>query len=199
MAVDAADVKKLRGITGAGILECKQALEGSDGDFDKAADILKKKGFAKAAKKLDRATNEGRIGSYIHSNGKIGTLVEIGCETDFVAKNESIQQLLKDLCMQVAATNPVAISREDLSEELIEEQKDIFKRSANKKPPEIVEKIVTGKMEDFYKEKCLLEQSFVKDNTQTINDLITSRIASLGENLRVCRFIRFELGMQNMQ
>jgi elongation factor Ts len=199
MAVDAADVKKLREITGAGILECKQALEGSGGDFDKAAVILKKKGFAKAAKKLDRATNEGRIGSYIHSNGKIGTLVEISCETDFVAKNESIQQLLKDLCMQVAATNPIAISREDLPKELIEEQKDIFKRSANNKPPEIVEKIITGKMEDFYKEKCLLEQSFVKDNTQTINDLITSGIASLGENLRISRFIRFELGMQNIQ
>lgn len=199
MAVDAADVKKLREITGAGILECKQALEGSGGDFDKAAVILKKKGFAKAAKKLDRATNEGRIGSYIHSNGKIGTLVEVSCETDFVAKNESIQQLLKDLCMQVAATNPIAISREDLPKELIEEQKDIFKRSANNKPPEIVEKIITGKMEDFYKEKCLLEQSFVKDNTQTINDLITSGIASLGENLRISRFIRFELGMQNIQ
>lgn len=186
MAVGAADVKKLREMTGAGILECKQALEGSQGDFGKAAEILKKKGFAKAAKKLSRSTGEGRIGSYIHSNGKIGALVEINCETDFVAKNELIQQLLKDLCMQVAATNPISIAREDIPKDIVEKQKEIFSESVDGKPVD---------MEVFFKEKCLLEQSFIKDNTQTVKDLITSKIANLGENIKINRFVRFELGV----
>ncbi|HHT9126221.1 MAG TPA: translation elongation factor Ts [Candidatus Brocadiia bacterium] len=194
MAVEAADVKKLREMTGAGVLECKQALEETCGDFGKATDILKKKGFAKAAKKLTRSTNEGRIGAYIHSNGKIGTLVEINCETDFVARNELVQQLLKDLCMQVAATNPISISREDIPEETLERQKEVFKQSVGNKPANIAEKIISGKMEEFFKEKCLLEQPFIKDNSQSVRDLITGKIANLGENIKVNRFVRFEIG-----
>ncbi|MBI2559976.1 MAG: translation elongation factor Ts [Planctomycetes bacterium] len=194
MAVEAADVKKLREMTGAGVLECKQALEETCGDFGKATDILKKKGFAKAAKKLTRSTNEGRIGAYIHSNGKIGTLVEINCETDFVARNELVQQLLKDLCMQVAATNPISISREDIPEETLERQKEVFKQSVGNKPANIAEKIISGKMEEFFKEKCLLEQPFIKDNAQSVRDLITGKIANLGENIKVNRFVRFEIG-----
>ncbi|MGR3309434.1 MAG: translation elongation factor Ts [Candidatus Brocadiales bacterium] len=195
MAVGAADVKKLREMTGAGVLECKQALEESQGDFGKATDILKKKGFAKAAKKLSRSTGEGRIGSYIHSNGKIGALVEINCETDFVAKNELIQQLLKDLCMQVAATNPISVTREDIPKDVVEKQKEIFSESVDGKPADIVEKIINGKMEGFFKDKCLLEQPFIKDNTQTVKDLITGKIANLGENIKINRFARFELGV----
>lgn len=194
MAVEAIDVKKLREITGAGVLECKQALEETCGDFGKATDILKKKGFAKAAKKLTRSTNEGRIGAYIHSNGKIGTLVEINCETDFVARNELVQQLLKDLCMQVAATNPISISREDIPGDVVEKQKEFFRQSVGNKPTNIAEKIISGKMEEFFKEKCLLEQPFIKDNSQTVRDLITGKIANLGENIRVNRFVRFEIG-----
>lgn len=194
MAVGTADVKKLREMTGAGVLECKQALEESHGDFEKATDVLKIKGSAKAAKKLTRTTSEGRIGAYIHSNGKIGALVEINCETDFVAKNELIQHLLKDMCMQVAATNPISISREDMPEDIIEREKNIFIQSVDGKPADIVEKIVNGKMEAFFKENCLLEQPFIKDNSQTVKDLITSRVANLGENIKVGRFARFEVG-----
>ena len=194
MAVEAEDVKKLREITGAGVLECKQALEESLGDFGKAADVLKKKGFAKAAKKLTRSTGEGRIGAYIHSNGKIGALVEINCETDFVARNELIQQLLKDLCMQVAATNPISVSREDIPKDIVEKQHELFKQSIDNKPADIVEKIINGKMDEFFKEKCLLEQSFIKDTSQTVKDLITGRIANLGENIKVNRFARFAVG-----
>lgn len=194
MAVEAVDVKKLREITGAGVLECKQALEESSGDFGKAADVLKKKGFAKAAKKVTRSTNEGRIGAYIHSNGKIGTLVEINCETDFVARNELVQQLLKDLCMQVAATNPVSVSREDIPKDIVERQKEVFRQSVDNKPADIAEKIINGKMEEFFKEKCLLEQPFIKDGSQTIKDLITGKIANLGENIKVSRFVRFGIG-----
>lgn len=194
MAVEAADVKKLREITGAGVLECKQALEESLGDFGKAADVLKKKGFAKAAKKLTRSTSEGRIGAYIHSNGEIGALVEINCETDFVARNELIQQLLKDLCMQVAATNPISVSREDIPKDIVEKQHEIFKQSIDNKPADIVEKIINGKMDEFFKEKCLLEQPFIKDTSQTVKDLITGKIANLGENIKVNRFARFAVG-----
>lgn len=194
MAVEALDVKKLREITGAGVLECKQALEESRGDFEKAADVLKKKGFAKAAKKLTRSTNEGRIGAYIHSNGKIGALVEVNCETDFVARNELVLQLLKDLCMQVAATNPISVSREDIPKDTIERQKEVFRQSVDNKPADIAEKIINGKMDEFFKEKCLLEQQFIKDGSQTVKDLVTAKIANLGENIRVNRFVRFEVG-----
>ncbi|MFQ5956463.1 MAG: translation elongation factor Ts [Candidatus Brocadiales bacterium] len=194
MPVDSESIKTLRERTGAGILDCKNALEKTGGDFDKAAEMLRKKGYRVAEKKGARTTNEGRVGSYIHFNGKIGVLVEVNCETDFVAKNEVVEQLLKDLCMQVAATNPLAVSKEDVPAGVVEEKKAEFQRAASDKPPQIVEKIIQGKLEAFYKEKCLLEQPFIKDEDQTVRDIVTASIAKLGENLRVNRFTRFEVG-----
>ncbi len=194
MSVDAGNVKTLREKTGAGILDCKSALEKTGGDLDKAAEILRKKGHRIAEKKGTRATNEGRIGSYIHFNGKIGVMVEANCETDFVAKNELVEQLLKDLCMQVAATNPLAVSKEDLPAELVETKEGEFKRSAEGKPAGVVEKIVQGKLNAFYKEQCLMAQPFIKDDSQTVGDVVTACIAKLGENIRIRRFARFEVG-----
>ncbi|MFQ5861560.1 MAG: translation elongation factor Ts [Candidatus Brocadiales bacterium] len=194
MPVDTESIKTLREKTGAGILDCKNALEKTGGDFDRAAEILRKKGYRVAEKKGTRATNEGRVGSYIHFNGRIGVLVEVNCETDFVAKNETVEQLLRDLCMQIAATNPLALSREDVPAEIVDEKKAEFQRAVSDKPPQMVEKIVQGKLEAFYKEKCLLEQPFIKDESQTVRDIITACIAKLGENVRVNRFARFEVG-----
>lgn len=191
---DISSITKLRELTGAGILECKSALDEVKGDFEKALEIIKKKGFAKAAKKEQRATVEGRIGSYIHTNGKLGVLVELNCETDFVAKNDVFQQFLKDLCMQVAATKPIAVKREDIPAHIIEEQKKIFMEDAKGKPENIAEKITLGKIENFYKEKCLLEQTFIKDTTKTIKDLLIANIAKIGENIKINRFARFEVG-----
>ncbi|MEE9487864.1 MAG: translation elongation factor Ts [Candidatus Brocadiales bacterium] len=194
MSVDAGSVKTLREKTGAGILDCKSALEKTGGDLGKAAEILRGKGHRIAEKKGTRATNEGRIGSYIHFNGKIGVMVEVNCETDFVAKNELVEQLLKDLCMQVAATNPLAVSKEDLPAEVVETKEGEFKRAAEGKPAGIVEKIVQGKLNAFYREQCLMEQPFIKDDTQTMGDVVTACIAKLGENVRIRRFTRFEVG-----
>ncbi len=194
MSVDAGSVKTLREKTGAGILDCKSALEKTGGDLDKAAEILREKGHRIAEKKGTRTTNEGRIGSYIHFNGKIGVMVEVNCETDFVAKNELVEQLLKDLCMQVAATNPLAVSKEDLPAEVVETKEGEFKRAAEGKPAGIVEKIVQGKLNAFYREQCLMEQPFIKDDTQTMGEVVTACIAKLGENIRIRRFTRFEVG-----
>ncbi|MBI5308814.1 MAG: elongation factor Ts [Planctomycetes bacterium] len=191
---DLSSITKLREQTGAGILECKSALDDVKGDFEKALEIIKKKGIAKAAKKEQRTTAEGRVGSYIHTNGKLGVLVELNCETDFVAKNEVYQQFLKDLCMQVAATKPLAVKREDIPGHVIEEHKKIFMEETKGKPANIVEKIATGKLESFYKERCLLEQPFIKDNTKTIQDLLIAIIAKIGENIKINRFVRFEVG-----
>jgi len=191
---DISSITKLRGSTGAGILECKSALEEVKGDYEKALEIIRKKGIIKAAKKEQRTTAEGRIGTYIHTNGKLGVMVELNCETDFVARNEVFQQFLKDICMQVAATNPVAIRREDIPGQIIEEQKKMFMEETKGKPANITEKIVAGKMENFFKEKCLLEQQFIKDNTKTIQDLLIANIAKIGENMKINRFVRFEVG-----
>lgn len=191
---DTASITKLREQTGAGILECKNALDDVQGDLEKALEIIKKKGVAKAAKKEQRVTTEGRIGTYIHTNGKLGVMVELNCETDFVAKNEIFQQLLKDVCMQAAATKPIAIRREDIPAHIVEEQKKVFMEEAKGKPAHIVEKITSGKMDSFYKERCLLEQPFIKDNTQTIQDLLVASIAKIGENIKINRFVRFEVG-----
>jgi len=191
---DISSITKLRGSTGAGILECKSALEEVKGDYEKALEIIRKKGIIKAAKKEQRTTAEGRIGTYIHTNGKLGVMVELNCETDFVARNEVFQQFLKDICMQVAATNPVAIRREDIPGQIIEEQKKISMEETKGKPANITEKIVAGKMENFFKEKCLLEQQFIKDNTKTIQDLLIANIAKIGENMKINRFVRFEVG-----
>jgi len=191
---DILSITKLRESTGAGILECKSALEEVKGDYEKALEIIRKKGIIKAAKKEQRTTAEGRIGTYIHTNGKLGVMVELNCETDFVARNEVFQQFLKDICMQVAATNPVAIRREDIPGQIIEEQKKMFMEETKGKPANITEKIVAGKMENFFKEKCLLEQQFIKDNTKTIQDLLIANIAKIGENIKINRFVRFEVG-----
>ncbi|MDN3513595.1 MAG: elongation factor Ts [Candidatus Brocadia sp.] len=191
---DTSSIMKLREQTGAGILECKSALDEVKGDFEKAMEIIKKKGIAKAAKKEQRVTTEGRIGTYIHTTGKLGVMVELNCETDFVAKNEVFQQLLKDICMQVAAAKPIAIKREDVPNQIAEEQKKIFMEDVKGKPANIVEKIIVGKMDSFYKEKCLLEQPFIKDNTRTIQDLLVANIAKIGENIKINRFVRFEIG-----
>ncbi len=194
MAIDASSIKELRNQTGAGILDCKNALEKSNGVFEKAAEFLRKKGLAKAAKKDSHGTPEGRIGSYIHTNGKIGALVEINCETDFVAENEIFTNLIKDLCMQVAATDPISVSREDIAQEIIEDQRKGYQEEFKDKPSNIRGKIVEGKMENFYKEKCLLGQSFIKDNDRTVKDLLDNAKAKFGENIRINRFVRFKIG-----
>lgn len=191
---DIASITKLRELTGAGILECKNALNDVKDDFDKALEIINKKGFAKAAKKEQRVTSEGRIGTYIHTNGKLGVMVEMNCETDFVAKNDVFQQFLKDVCMQVAATKPVAVKREDIPVHIIEEKKKLFIEEVKGKSADIAEKIIKGKMESFYKEKCLLEQPFIKDDTKTVQDLLIANIAKIGENIKINRFVRFEVG-----
>ena len=194
MPVDKENIKTLREKTGAGVLDCKNALEKTGGDFDRATEILRKKGHHVAEKKSSRTTKEGRIGSYIHFNGKVGVMVEVNCETDFVARNDLVEQLLKDLCMQVAATNPMAVCREDVDPQVVEEKKAEFQREVSDKPAEIIEKVISSRLEAFYKEKCLLEQPFIKDDSQTVGDVLTACIAKLGENLKVNRFARFEVG-----
>ena len=194
MAIDASSIKELRNQTGAGILDCKNALEKSNGVFEKAAEFLRKKGLAKAAKKDSRGTPEGRIGSYIHTNGKIGVLVEMKCETDFVAKNEIFTNLIKDICMQVAATDPISVSKEDIAQEIVEDQRKSYQGEFQDKPSNVKEKIIEGKMENFYKEKCLLVQPFIKDNNQTVKDLLDNAKAKFGENIRIDRFVRFKIG-----
>lgn len=194
MAIDASNVKKLREQTGAGVLDCKNALEKSDGDFEKAAESLRKKGLAKAAKKDSRGTPEGRVDSYIHTNGKIGVLIEVNCETDFVARNDVFAELVKALCMQIAATNPISTSRETISQETIEKEKKSYSEDFKDKPDNVRDKIIGGKMENFYKENCLLDQIFIKDNDQTVGDLLKNAIAKLGENIKINRFARFAIG-----
>ncbi|GJQ59352.1 MAG: elongation factor Ts [Candidatus Scalindua sp. AMX11] len=193
MKVDAASVKKLREQTGAGVLDCKKALDKTNGVFETAAELLREKGFAKAAKKDSRGTPEGKIGSYIHTTGKIGAMVEVKCETDFVANNDVFTDFVKNCCMQVAATDPVSVGREAIAKDLVEKQKEIFEEEFKDKPSDVRDKIVEGKLENFYKEKCLLEQPFVKNGDQTINDLLKGAIAKLGENIRISRFVRFHV------
>jgi elongation factor Ts len=198
MAISAQMVKALREKTGAGMMDCKKALEACNGDEEKAIAWLREKGLAKAQKKAGRATSEGWIGSYIHSNGKIGVLVELKCETDFVARNEKFLALAKDLAMQIAATNPVCVRPEDLPEDLIAKEKEIYLKQAKEegKPEHIAEKIVEGRLKKYYKEVCLLEQPFIKDDSKTIKDLINEAIAVLGENIQIGRFSRLALGAE---
>ncbi len=195
MSVTAEMVKKLREQTGAGMMDCKKALTEANGDFDKAVDILRKKGLAAAAKKAGRATSEGLIGSYVHMD-KIGVLVEVNCETDFVARTDDFRQLVKDIAMHIAAANPRYLSREDVPSDVIEKEKDIYRDQIKGKPEHVIEKILEGKLEKFYSENCLLEQIFVKDPDQkkTIKDLVNEMIVKLGENIVVKRFVRFQLG-----
>lgn len=189
-------VKELRTITGAGMMDCKKALVETGGDKEKAINILREKGLSSAGKRAGRITSQGIIDSYIHLGGKVGVLVEVNCETDFVGKNEEFRSFVRDICLQVAATNPTYLSREDVPEDAIENEKEILRKQALRegKPEKIVEKIVSGRIEKYFTENCLLEQSFVKDQDLTINDLLKEKISKIGENIVVRRFIRFEMG-----
>ena len=194
MAIEASSVRELRDRTSAGFLDCKNALEEANGDFEKAGEILRKKGLAKAMKKGSRGTPEGRVGSYIHTNGKLGVLIEVNCETDFVAKNDVFADLVKDLCMQIAATDPMAVSSETVPQEMIDRERKAYNEEFKDKPDNVRDKIIDGKMESFYKEVCLINQPFVKDNDQTIEDLLKNAITKLGENIKISRFARFAIG-----
>jgi len=196
VAISATTVKELREQTGAGIMQCKRALEETEGDLEKAIKILREQGLKAASKKSTRSTSEGLIGSYIHFGGKIGVLVEVKCETDFVARTGEFQQLTKDIAMHIAALNPRYLKREDIPDGVRQEELEIYKVQAKEtgKPDNILEKIATGKLEKFYQSVCLLEQSFVKDEGQTIQDLLNESIAKMGENIQISRFIRYELG-----
>ncbi len=190
----ASDVKVLREKTGVGIMECKNALKEANGDFDKAVEILRKKGIAVAQKKASRATNEGRITSYIHMGGKIGVMVEVGCETDFVAKNDDFIEFTKNIAMHIAAANPAYLSREDVPADYIEKEKSIFMEQIKDKPENVKEKIVSGKVDKMMEEICLLEQKYVKDDKLKVKDYVTEIIAKIGENIAIRRFVRYALG-----
>lgn len=196
MAVTAKMVQELRGKTGAGIMDCKKALIETDGDIEKAIDALRKKGLASAAKKAGRVTSEGTVSSYIHGGGKLGVLVEVNCETDFVALTEQFQQLVKDVAMHIAASNPLYVKREDVPAEVIEKEREIYTAQfANSgKPEQVVAKIVDGKLDKYFADVCLYEQQFVKDTDKTIQQLVTESIAQLGENINIRRFARFVMG-----
>ncbi|MEO6165162.1 MAG: translation elongation factor Ts [Candidatus Binatia bacterium] len=196
MEVTASLVKELREKTGAGMMDCKKALAETAGDLPKAVDYLRQKGLAAAVKKADRVATDGAIGAYVHAGGKLGVLVEINCQTDFVARTAEFQNLLKDVAMQVAATNPRCVRREEVSADEFEREKVIYRQQAleSGKPEKVVEMIVQGKMEKFYSEVCLLEQSFVKDPDKKVSDVIADAIARLGENIQVRRFARYHLG-----
>jgi len=195
MNITADSVKELREQTGAGLMDCKKALTEAGGSIENAVDILRQKGLAMAAKKASREASEGVIGSYIHMD-KIGVLVEVNCETDFVAKTDDFRRLVKDIAMHIAASNPFYLKREDIQPDVIEKEKNIYAAQITNKPPHVVEKIVEGKLEKFYTDFCLLEQIFVKDTEQKkkVKDIITETVAKLGENIIVKRFVRFQLG-----
>jgi elongation factor Ts len=187
-------VSTLREKTGAGLLDCKKALTEANGDLEQAETILRKKGVASAAKKAGRTANEGLVESYIHLGGKVGVLIEVNCETDFVAKTDEFKTFCRDLCLQIAAASPLYVSREDVPEAELTKEREIAAAQAAGKPPAAVQKIVEGKLEKYYSTVCLLEQPFVKNPDQTIKDLLTSKIAKLGENMLVRRFVRFQVG-----
>ncbi|AIH03579.1 MULTISPECIES: translation elongation factor Ts [Thermodesulfobacterium] len=189
-------IKQLRERTAAGFSDCKKALEEAGGDIEKAIDILRKKGLAIAAKRAGKATTEGVVAAYIHSNKKIGVLVEVNCETDFVARTEEFQQFAHDIAMQIAATNPIAVTREEVPQEVIEREKKIYEEQVREsgKPENVIPKIVEGKMEKFYKENVLLEQAFIKNPEITIQDLLNELIAKTGEKIVIKRFARFQIG-----
>ena len=194
--ISASAVKELREKTGAGMMDCKKALAEAGGDFGKAEEVLRKKGLASAAKKAGRIASEGAVGSYVHMGGKIGVLVEVNCETDFVARNEAFQALVKDVAMQIAATAPQWVRREEVPAEVVAKELEIAKAQMReqKKPEAMIEKIAQGKVDKFYKETCLLEQPFVKDDKKSVQEMINDQVAKIGENIQVRRFARFVLG-----
>ena len=196
MTISAEEVKKLRDKTGAGIMDCKQALKETNGDIEKAVEYLRQKGIASAEKRLGRETKEGLIQSYIHPGSRLGVLVEVNCETDFVAKTEDFQEFAKNIAMQIAASKPLVVTREDLPQDIVDKEMEIYKKQAEeqKKPANIAEKIAQGKMEKFYQEVVLMEQSYVRDPDKSIEELLKELIGKLGENISIKRFARFELG-----
>ena len=197
-AISAATVKDLREKTGAGMMDCKKALQESDGDIDKAVDILRTKCMAAAEKRSARATKEGLVHAYIHANGKIGVLIEVNCETDFVAKTEDFQVLCKDLAMQVAAASPRWVKREEVPGDVLDRERSIYKEQMKDsgKPEKVLDKIIEGKLRKFYEGACLLDQPFIRDDKQSVAELIKSVIAKTGENISVNRFARFQLGQE---
>jgi elongation factor Ts len=192
-------VKELRQATSAGVLDCRKALEASNGDFDKAVKALREKGLAAAAKKASRDAKEGLVGHYVHPGARMASIIEVNCETDFVARTPEFQTLVKDLAMQVVAARPRFLKPEDVPAEVLEQEKAIFRKQLEKegKPAHIIDRIIEGKLNKFYEETCLMEQTFIKDNSLKIKDMVTNAIARLGENIRVRRFARFEVGAED--
>lgn len=187
-------VGELRGQTGAGLMDCKKALTEANGDLDAAATILRKKGIASADKKAGRATSEGLIDSYIHLGGKVGVLIEVNCETDFVAKNDAFKAFVKDISLHIAALNPVCVSREEVPAELVEKEREVATSQAEGKPAAAVQKIIEGKLNKYYSTVCLLDQPFVKDDSKSVQDVLTEQISKLGENMKIRRFVRYQIG-----
>jgi elongation factor Ts len=194
MEIDPQLVKKLREKTNAGMMDCKRALTDAGGNFDRAEQILREKGIASASKKASRATKEGIVASYIHQQGKVGVLVEVDCETDFVAKNQNFRDFVKDITLHIAAAHPLYVSREQVPGNLIEAEREIYKAQVKGKPANVVDKIVDGKLDKFYSTVCLLEQGFIKNPEQTIGDLLKAKVAELGENIVIRRFTRYLMG-----
>ncbi|WP_406678405.1 translation elongation factor Ts [Moorella sp. ACPs] len=194
--ISAADVKELRNRTGAGMMDCKKALEESGGDMEQAIEYLRKKGLATAAKRAGKIASEGLVHAYIHGGGRIGVLIEVNCETDFVAKTDAFKELVHDLAMQVAASRPEYIAREDVPEEVLAKEKEILRAQAlnEGKPEKVIDRIVAGRLEKFFQDNCLLEQPFIKDMDRTVQDLINEAVAKLGEKIVVRRFVRYEVG-----
>ncbi|SMO53575.1 translation elongation factor Ts [Melghirimyces algeriensis] len=196
MAISAAQVKELRQKTGAGMMDCKKMLQEANGDMEKAMELLREKGLAKAEKKADRIAAEGLVESYIHAGGRIGVLVEVNCETDFVAKTDEFKDFVKDVAMQIAAMNPQYVRREEVPEEEVNKEREILKNQAlgEGKPEHIVDKMVEGRLNKFYERVCLLEQAYIKDSDKSLDELVKEKIAKIGENISIRRFVRFELG-----
>jgi elongation factor Ts len=196
MSINAKQVKELKDKTGIGLMECKKALKETDGDMEAAIDILRKRGLAKAEKKSGRDVKEGRIYSYIHPGGKIGVLVEINCETDFVAKTDDFKEFAKNIAMHIAASDPLAVSRDEIDEEIVEKEKEIFAEQAkeNNKPEKIIPRIVEGKINKYFEQNCLMEQSYVKDPDISVKEYVKQTIAKIGENMEIARFTRYKLG-----
>lgn len=194
--ITASMVKELRTRTGVGMMDCKKALTEANGDMEKAVDILREKGLSKAAKKAGRIAAEGIVGSYIHGNGRIGVLVEVNCETDFVAQTEGFHALVKDIAMQIAAANPLYVSREEVPADVISHEKEVYRQEAlnEGKPEKIVDRMVEGRVEKYFKEVCLLDQPFIKDGDKTINDVVLEATVKMGEKVSIRRFTRYQLG-----
>lgn len=192
--ISAKQVGELRAQTGAGLMDCKKALTEAEGDLEAAATILRKKGMASADKKAGRATSEGLIESYIHLGGKVGVLLEVNCETDFVAKTDDFKSFVKDLCLHIAALSPVCVGRDEVPADLVEKEREVAASQAEGKPPAAIQKIIEGKLNKYYSTVCLLEQPFVKDGDKTVQEMLTGMISKLGENMQIKRFVRYQIG-----